>query len=156
MGVIAGKIVSGVKFIIEFECGTFDLAADSGGLDGWTEVSRDCDHWPATRRRLTPYASGPKDQSAIIFDFNDRIGHRKYFSTTDDTIRDVLDMSDINGGFLPTQPCVWMTVLQNMVREIPCEGYTIDYSTAEITILEEWRVPGAAYQVRFFAPLFSS
>lgn len=152
MGVIAYKISSGVTFRYEFECGTFDLASDSGGLDGWTEIARDCDHWPSTRRTLTPYASGNKGASDIVIDFNERIGHHKYIETTDDTMRDVLDLSDINGGQLPTTPCAWMQVIQNG-KKLPCSAYTVDYTTAEITIVEAWRVPGASYEVIFYAPL---
>ena len=160
MGVIAGKIIdfSGtpIKFAFEFECGSFDLAEENGGLDGWVEINRDCDHWPATRRTLNPYASGPKGSSDIIFDWSDRLMHRKYFPNDTDVVFDVLDMSDVNGGYLPSNPCANMTVLQNMVRKIPCEGYTVDNVLSEITILDEWRVPGASYEVVFFAPLFSS
>jgi hypothetical protein len=153
MGVLAIKTISGVVLKFEFECGTFDLAQENGGLDGWVEISRDCDRWPATRTTLTPYASGNKAQSKFLYDFSERVGHRKYFPHSGDDIIETLDMSDVNGGKLPSTPCVWMTIMQNMVRKIPCEAYTIDYTTSIITIAEEWRVPGASYEVTFFAPV---
>ena len=151
MGVIAQYIDSGgAVFKFEFECGTFDLADENSGLDGWEEIARDCDHWPATRVRLTPYASGPKGVSDALFDFRERVKFRKYFPMTEDTEVSTLDLSDVNGGKLPSNPCAWIDVLQNG-KSIPCEGWEVDYTTAIITINSEWLVPGAAYEVKFQA-----
>lgn len=151
MGVIAYKIVdfSGtpISFTYEFECGTFDLADDAGGLDGWVEVSRDCDHWPATRQTLTPFASGNKNASAFLTNFDGRIRFRKYFPNTSDGEIDVLDLSDMNGGRVPS--LVWVDVYQNGKQLPTLEVCTVDYDTAELTIAAEWRVPGAAYEVIF-------
>lgn len=156
MGVIAQYIdPGGAVFKFEFECGTFDLADENSGLDGWEEIARDCDHWPATRRRLNYYASGPKSLSDAIFNFSERVRFRKYFETTDDTVRDVLSLTDVNGGKLPTNPCAWIEVYQNG-KSLPCEGWSVDYTAKTITISEAWRVPGAAYEVKFQAQPISS
>lgn len=156
MGVLAYKIVdlgggNVASFKQEFECGVFDLADESGGLDGWVEIARDCDRWPSTRRTLTPYASGNKGASDFISTFDDKIRFRKYFPNTTDAELDVLDLSDMNGGVLPAM--VWIDLYQNG-KQIPTpEACTVDYDTAELTILAEWRVPGAAYEVIFQSQL---
>lgn len=156
MGVLAYKIVDFgggdvVTLTNEFECGSFDLADENSGLDGWVEISRDCDHWPATRRTLTPYASGNRGSSALLTNFDDRIKFQKYFANTSDSVLDVLDLSDMNGGFLPS--LLWFVVHQNGKRLVEPNAYTVDYDTKELTIAAALQVPGAAYHVEFHAPL---
>lgn len=151
MGVLASKIIGGTAVLRNWECGNFDLMQANNPANGWTVISRDCDAWPKRRWTLYPYASGNNGQGqagppggALTVKF------RKYFQTLTDTTRETLDMSDINGGLLPSAPCTHLWVIQNG-KPLPCEGYTIDFDTALITILEDWRAPGASYEVRFDA-----
>lgn len=143
--------VSGTPYKIEytFECGQFDLMQENGAA--WTEIWRDCDIAGKLRRSLYPYASGLLSYADIKVDVSgQRLRHRKYFQTTDDTWRTTFDLSDVNGGVLPLDVCTYMEVYQNG-KKIPCEAYTVNYSTAIVTLSTNWAVPGASYEVLFWA-----
>ncbi len=133
-----------------FECGAFDLIAENNpGI--WTEIWRDCDLGTKNWRKLWPYASGKKGVVDVEVNISGtRQRHRAYTQPGDDSFVSTLDLSGVNGGVLPPNPCVWMDLYQNG-KKLPCEAFTLNYSTAIITILEEWRVPGAAYEVLFWA-----
>lgn len=155
MGVVAIKLVSGQRIQFEFECGAFDLMMDTDPANGWEEVSRDCDAW-VNRWERYPYASGSHrggvngSQMAMPepgFPF------RKYFPADGDNFTATLDFSDINEGILPITPCSQMWLLQNG-KKLPCEAFTINYTTSVLTILEIWRVPGAAYEAIYTAPVY--
>ena len=149
MAVKAYKVISGKKVEALFECAYFDSMQLGGG--GWTEIWRDCDQYTQKRRTLWPFASGPKsylDLEVAVADT--RLKHRKYFPSDDDNWTSELDLSDVNSGVLPSDGCIWMEVWQNG-KKLPCEAYTVDFGTAIVTINEAWRVPGAAYEVLFWA-----
>lgn len=145
MAVRAYATISGFTIEHTFECGQFDLMLENGNAEGWVEIWRDCDLATNQRRRLWPYASGLKGTADIDITLPDRARARKYFQAVDDTFTDVLDMST-DFDTLPSDPCVWIEIYQNGKR-LPCESYTVDYDTLEITINTEWRVPGASYEV---------
>ena len=151
MGVIASKIIGGIAILRNWECGTFDLLQASDPGNGWVEISRDCDAWPKSRWTLYPYASGNNGQGQSAPPLgNLEVTFRKYFpNETDDTISE-LDFSDINEGRLPASMCTKFRLYQNG-KKLPCEAYSTDYGTTVITILEAWRVPGAAYEGEFDA-----
>jgi hypothetical protein len=151
MGVIASKIIGGTAILRNWECGTFDLLQASDPGNGWVEISRDCDAWPKSRWTLYPYASGNNGQGQSAPPLgNLEVTFRKYFpNETDDTISE-LDFSDINEARLPASMCTKFRLYQNG-KKLPCEAYSTDYGTTIITILEAWRVPGAAYEGEFDA-----
>lgn len=149
MAVRAYKIVSGYRLEYTFECGQFDLANENGA--GWTEIWRDCDLGARARRTLYPYASGLKGVADIDVNIaGSRLRHRKYFPSSDDSFTDTLDLSDTNSGQLPLDYCTWFEMYQNG-KKIPCEAFTVNFGTAVVTINEAWRVPGAAYEILFWA-----
>ena len=155
MGVIAIKVISGTQVQHEFECGAFDLMMESDPGNGWAEVSRDCDAW-VDRWGLYPYASGNKGRSGAFPSSpasDPRLPFRKFFPAVDDEFTAVLDFSDINNGILPLTPCSQMFLYQNG-KKLPCEAYTVNYGTSALTVAEAWRVPGAAYEAQYFAPLW--
>jgi len=132
-----------------FECGQFDvIQANNPGV--WTEIWRDCDLGTKNRRTLWPYASGIKGVVDANANMQLRGRHWKYFPSSNDDFTATLDMSDVNCGQLPTDPCAWVEILQNG-KKLPCSAFTINFVTSIITILAEWRVPGAAYEVLFWA-----
>ena len=133
-----------------FECGAFDLIAENNpGI--WTEIWRDCDLGTKNRRTLWPFASGLKGVADVEVNLADtRQKHRKYFPASDDSFTTDLDLSDVNNGILPANPCAWMEVYQNG-KKLPCEAYTLNYATPKVVIGGEWAVPGAAYEVIFWA-----
>lgn len=132
-----------------FECGQFDLIEENNpGV--WTEIWRDCDMSTKNRRRLTPYASGLKGVADIEITIPSRARHWKYFQASGDDFTDELDLSDVNDGVLPTDFCRWMEIYQNG-KKLPCHAYEINHTTSTVTITAEWTVPGAAYEVVFWA-----
>lgn len=132
-----------------FECGQFDLIQESNpGI--WTEIWRDCDLGTKTRRTLWPYASGLKGVVDVDVTLSSRARHWKYFQGTNDDFTANLDLSDINDGVLPSGFCTWMEVYQNG-KKLPCRAYSVNFATATVTIDGEWRVPGASYEVIFWA-----
>lgn len=144
--------VSSVDYTVyyTFECGQFDLIEENTpGV--WTEIWRDCDLGTKTRRTLYPMASGLKGVVDVDFTLPDRLRHRKYIQGTDDSFTSTLDLSDINDGVLPSDFCRWLEIYQNG-KKLPCEAIEeIDFSTAVITIDSAWRIPGASYEVIFWA-----
>lgn len=153
MAVRAYKIISasGTPYRIEytFECGQFDLMQANGAA--WTEIWRDCDIAGKLRRSLYPFAAGLLSAADVKVDISgQKLRHRKYFATTDDTVRTALSLSDVNGGVLPLDICTYIDVYQNG-KKIPCEGFSINHSTSTITIAAAWAVPGASYEVLFWA-----
>lgn len=142
----------GGDYVIQytFECGQFDLMQENDpGI--WTEIWRDCDLGTKSRRTLVPFASGIKGIADVEVNLADsRQKHRKYFQASDDSFTTDLDLSDVNGGILPAIPCAWMEVYQNG-KKLPCEGYTVDYTTPKVVINSEWTVPGASYEIIFWA-----
>lgn len=151
MAVLATKVLFGKPATRYFECGQFDILQESGG--GWTELWRDCDIWTSARRTLWPFASGPKGSaSAVVVSIADtRTRFRKYFpATADEEFMSVLDLSDVNSGLLPVDYCVWMEVLQNG-KKLPCEAFSVNFALSRVEIESEWTVPGASYEVIFFA-----
>lgn len=134
-----------------FDCGQYDSMKANGDTD-WTEVWRDCDLATKQWRPLWPYASGFKGIADVEVNIADsRQRHRKYTRPLNDTFPSEIDLSDINDGFLPANHCVYLEVYQNG-KKLPCEAYTVNYSLAKIEIETEWQVPGAAYEVLFWAP----
>ena len=153
MAVRASRTISdGVDtFSIEhtFECGTFDLITENNPGDR-TEIWRDCDLGTKNRRTLWPYSSGLKGVVDLDFTMPSRARHWKYFQATNDDFTATLSMTDINCGVLPPDFCTWLELYQNG-KKLPCRAFTINFLTSIITILEEWRVPGASYEVVFWA-----
>lgn len=139
------------SFTVEhtFECGQYDSMIANGNAD-WQEIWRDCDMGTKNRRTLWPYASGLKGVADVDIVIPGRQRHRKYFPASDDSFASELDMSDINGGFLPLNYCTYMDLLQNG-KKLPCEGFGINYTLSKIVIEGEWTVPGASYEVIFWA-----
>lgn len=133
-----------------FECSTFDLITENEpGI--WTEIWRDCDMGTRSRRRLWPYASGLKGTADVDITIPARQRHWKYFQGTNDDFVTDLDMSDINGGVLPGDFCRWMEVYQNG-KKLPCRAYTIQHTPPATVLIDgEWTVPGASYEVIFWA-----
>lgn len=152
MAVRAYKIVeiSGTDYRIEhsFNCGVFDLMTE-GGTNEWTEIWRDCDIW-VNRQTEYPYASGPRAHWHVENTITEESRHRAYFLASDDTFTSTLDLSDTNDGVLPSDVCRWMEIYQNG-KKLPCEGYSVDPDTSVVTISSDWRVPGASYEVIFWA-----
>lgn len=149
MAVRAYKIVSGYPIEYTFECGQFDAMQANGA--GWTEIWRDCSIGGRLRRTLYPYASGLLGYADLNVNIsNSRQRHQKYFQETGDAWASSLDLSDVNGGFLPLDPCSYIEVYQNG-KKLPCSAITVNYSTSTITIASEWLVPGASYEVLFWA-----
>lgn len=149
MAVSAYKIVTGVRIERLFECGQFDLLQENGG--GWTEIWRDCDYLLRTSRTQWPFASGQKGAvEANIAVSDTRLRHRKYFPSDEDNFTSTLDLSDVNNGVLPSDVCAWMEVWQNG-KKLPCEAFEVNFTTAIVTLFEGWLVPGAAYEVLFWA-----
>ena len=153
MGVLATKAISGGQISRDWECGTFDLMDESNPSHGWTEISRDCDSWPA-RRTLYPYASGMRTggRTATATNLDPTVPFRHHFPASLDEIITELDFSGVNGGVLPTSPCNQMILKQNDSREIRCEFYTVDYSVSKIYLDASVQVPGADYYAWYFAP----
>ena len=148
MGVLAFKIIGGTAIKRNWECGTFDILQASSPGNGWVEISRDCDAWPQRRWTLYPYASGNNGAGQYSPPIgNIQIDFFKYFPVSDDTQLDDLDMSDINAGVLPSNPAS-LKVYQNG-KKIPPIGYTIDYTASTVSIVTDWQVPGASYEVVF-------
>jgi hypothetical protein len=151
VAVLATKTLFGFPVQRYFECGQFDLLQENGG--GWTELWRDCDVWTAQRRTLWPFASGPKGTAnAVVVSIADtRTRFRKYFpALADEEYKSALDLSDVNSGLLPIDYCVWMEVQQNG-KCLPCEAFSVNFALATVNIEAEWQVPGASYEVKFFA-----
>lgn len=155
MAVIAYKIFTNGSdsYRVEhaFNCGQFDLLDESQPGHGWVEVWRDCDLMIPERRTLFPFASGPKGVVESDIQIADtRLRHYKAFEDTGDSFTATLDMSTVNDGILPTDVCAYMDLYQNG-KWLPCRAYTVNHSTSTITINSEWRVPGASYDVVFWA-----
>ena len=149
MAVSAYKIESGQRVERLFECAAFDAMQASGGT--WTEIWRDCDQYTMRRRTQWPFASGPKAYLVANTAVADtRLRHRKYFPSDGDNFTSELDLSDTNSGVLPTDTCLWMEVWQNG-KKLPCEAYSTNFGTSIVTINAAWLVPGAAYEVIFWA-----
>ena len=138
-------------YVIEhtFECGQF-YALDESTPGVWTVLWEDCDLGTGRRRTLYPFASGLKGVVDVNVSTPSRTKHWKYFPASNDDFTATLSMADINCGKLPSDPCGWLAIYQNG-KKLPCSAYSINFVTAVITILEEWRVPGAGYEVIFEA-----
>lgn len=154
MAVLAYKVISGVTVQKQFECGTFDLLQETSPGNGWIEISRDCDVWLPSRWSLYPYASGNNGgyfsttNGAVVPEFV------KYFpNETDDAITE-LDLSDINGGLMPSNPAARMNVYQSG-KKLPYVALTYDNDNSKVLISTAWQVPGAAYEVVYRAPEFA-
>ena len=134
-----------------FDCGPFDSMV-ANGITAWTEVWRDCDMATKAWRPLWPYASGFKGIADVDINMADSRQRHRYYNheTTDDFVSE-LDLSTINDGFLPVNHCTWLEIYQNG-KKLPCESYTIDYTLSKLTINTDWLVPGASYEVLFWAP----
>lgn len=80
-----------------------------------------------------------------------RTRFRKYFpGQFDEDFVSLLDLSDVNSGLLPVDYCVWMEVIQNG-KKLPCEAFSVNFALSSVEIESEWTVPGASYEVIFFA-----
>ncbi len=151
MGVIATKVLSGLQLSYEFECSEFDNMVANATTDGWAEVSRDCDHRPEKRTwEGYPYASkatntGPVKAQTVA------PGARVYkrFDADEDEIITVLDLSDMNGGLLPSDACALYDIYQNGQR-LDCTLWEIDFDTALLTIGADRQAPGVNYVVLFW------
>ena len=149
MAVVTYKIIDGITVQRQWECGQYDLLQETSPGNGWIEISRDCDAWMPSRWTLYPYASGNNGKylatpivGAVPLKF------RKYFpNDTDDTITE-LDISDVNGGVMPSDMCSYFWCIQNG-KPLPCEALTWDSSIGKVYISSAWQVPGAAYECRW-------
>lgn len=133
MGVQARKIIAlPVEHVIErnFECGTFDLLQESQPGNGWVEVWRDCDAWPKTRRTLYPYASGNNGLAISSPPQPAPAPFEKYFAATESEALFEFDLSDTNGGALPSNK-TQIDVYQNG-KWIPRRAFSVDYTTSVI------------------------
>ncbi len=135
----------------EWECGTFDLMNDTDPGNGWVELSRDCDAWRQQRRTLVPFASGNNGLGQVTNPYIPAmLRFYKPFIAAENEIITELDLSDINGGVLPSDLCAYFDLSQNG-KEIPCTALTADYGTSIVAIDPLWQVMGANYYVKFWA-----
>ncbi len=152
MGVIATKILSGYQLIFEFDCSNFDNMVANGTTDGWEEVSRDCDHKPPSREwDGYPFSSKSTNTSEINLATNVGSGARVYkrFDADEDEVLTELDLSDMNGGILPTNVCAMYDVYQNGNR-LSCTLWEIDFDTKLLAIGTDRQAPGVNYEVLFW------
>ena len=152
MGVIATKTIGSDVLTKEWNCSTFDFMQATQPGNGWVEIARDCDR--VVRRTLFPYASGPSYFSDTAALFNEKVRHRKYFPAVDEVNTSTLNLSDVNNGLLPFDFCKWGEVYQNG-KKLPCEAFALNASTAVLAINSAWIVPGAAYEVFFWASVYN-